>query len=126
MNYDIISFWLFLSVVAICISLIGHLNRLAGERTIREAIEKGAVTDAEAIHRLRGEAGMAWPLKLIAFGIVFVFLGLALVALGLILSLMEPATLLPLLGSGAFGCLFGIGLIATGHWLRKLESGPDR
>jgi hypothetical protein len=126
MNYDVITFWLFLSVAAICITLIAHLNRLAGERTIREAIERGVVMDAEAIHRLRGEAGLAWPLKLIAFGIVFAFLGMALAALGLILSLMEAATLLPLLGSGAFSCLFGIGLIVTGHCLRRLENRPDR
>ncbi len=122
MDYGIIAFWLFLTVAAICITWVAHLGRLANEATIRQAIERGAVTDAEAIHRLRGQAGMAWHMKLKLFGIVFAFLGVALAVLGGILYFMEPATLLPMLGAGVFSMIFGAGLFVTGAYLRRVES----
>ena len=126
MDYGIIAFWLFLTVTAICITWVTHLGRLASEATIRQAIERGVVTDAEAIHRLRGQVGMAWHVKLKLFGILFAFLGLALGVLGGILYFMEPDTLLPMLGAGGFGIIFGTGLFVTGAYLRRMESEQSR
>lgn len=119
MNAELISFWFFLTVVAVATTWAGHVGRLEAEKTIRQAIEKGLVLDAATIERLKQANGMAWPPRLVAWGIVTAFAGAGVAAFGLLLAQQEPESLTPLLAIALLLAFIGAGLAVGGWWLGK-------
>jgi hypothetical protein len=117
MNWDLIAFWALLTVVVVVTAWISHLGRRESERTIRDAIEKGVAVDAALIDRLRRTSALSWRQRLIAWGIVTIFLSLGVAVFGLLLP--EPESLRPLLGIAAFFALLGLGLGVCGYWLGR-------
>jgi hypothetical protein len=117
MNWDMIAFWAFLTVVVIGTAWISHLGRRESERTIRDAIDKGVAVDGDLIGKLRRASSLTWFQRLIGWGIVTIFLSLGIALFGLLLP--EPESLRPMLGIAALFAFIGLGLVACGFWLGK-------
>lgn len=115
---ELVAFWIVLGVLGVAVSLAGHLGRAEIEKTIRLAIEKGAVTDAALILRLREPAGLSWVQRLSVFGVMALFTSGGLVAAASIMGANGPETPTPLLALSAFVACLGLGLFASAFWLR--------
>jgi predicted hotdog family 3-hydroxylacyl-ACP dehydratase len=115
---DSIAFWAALAVTVVAIAVTGYFGRMQSERTIRQAIEKGLLTDAGAIERLR-RSGLPWAQRLTVIAIIVLFgaAGLAVFALSLLGDDAEAAP--PLLGIAAFVAFVGAGMFVAGRWLRR-------
>lgn len=120
-NFGIILFWIFLTVTAASVTWAGHLGRIENERTVRLAIDKGAVLDGDAIERLKRTASLPWGSRLVAMGIVAVFIGIGICVFALFLMESDPDALMPLMGIASICIFTGLGLGVAGFWLRKIS-----
>ena len=121
MNWDMIAFWVFLTILVAVVSWISHLGRRESEKTIREAIDKGVAVDADLIDKLRRASGVSWRQRLVAWGILTLAVSAGTAVFALLLP--EPESLGALLGIAAFFAFIGLGLAACGYWLgRSSES----
>lgn len=112
-------FWIVLGVFALAVTYTSYSARRETEATIRQAIEKGVVSDAEGIARLSAPRGLTWPQKLIVLALVTLFSTAGIAAFALILGSHEPESVTPLLAIASFtGCL-GVGLLVAGAWLGR-------
>lgn len=114
-----IAFWAVIGVCGLAVTVTSYLSRREEERTIRQAIEKGAVMDAETIAKLKAPRGLAWPQRLIVLGVIVLFAAIGIAAFALVLSAHEPESVRPLLAIAAFTGFLGGGLLASGAWLRR-------
>jgi hypothetical protein len=115
-----LALFLFLvTVVAVSVTWANHLSRLAAEKTIREAIDKGVLVDPELIGRLRGRSKPRWDVRLILAGILIAFSGLGISVFAILLGLDSPDALFPVLSIGMGVLLPGVGFIVAGLWLRR-------
>jgi len=112
------AFWTMLSVVSICITVAGVLARLARERTIRNAIEKGLVADSQSLRELVGGRNLPWPQRLVVLGLIVTFIAIGLGIFAVALSVQEPESLAVLLGIAAGVLMLGVGLLSAGFWLK--------
>lgn len=119
-----IVFWVVLGVCALAFTLTSYLARRDTETTIRHAIEKGVVADAESIARLKAERGISWPERLIVLGLITLFAAAGVVTFALMLGQTEPESVLPLLGIAAFTAFLAGGLLTAGVWLRRASAPP--
>lgn len=116
----LILFWLFVTVVAVSWTWTTYLARLASEKTIRQAIDRGVILDAETIDRLRPRRRTRWDLLLILLGTLVLFTGLGIALFGILLALDSPDALFPVLAIAAIPTLSGAGLLVAGFWLHNL------
>lgn len=113
-----IVFWLVLGVVGLATVWFGYRARLEAELTIRQAIEKGVLTDAALIPSLK-QSGLPMAQRLMVLGIIALFVAAGVAAFALILGGDEPEAVTPLLAIAAFVAIFGLGLIVSGWWVRR-------
>lgn len=119
MNVEFAVLWVGIVVVTTVIAWLNHLGRLETEKTIREAIEKGTIVDAETIERLRRASAVPWQRRLVAWAIFTISLAAGVALFALTISDQESEALRPLLGIAALlACVAG-GLAACGFWLGK-------
>lgn len=116
----LILFWLFVTIVAVCMTWSNYLARLASEKTIRLAIDKGLILDPAAIDRLRPPHNPHWDVRLIVLGAVVIFVGFGACWLGALLAIDKPKSLYPMLGIGGFAVIVGAGVLISGLWLRRI------
>lgn len=116
----ILLFWLFVTIVAVSWTWTTYLARLASEKTIRQAIDKGLILDPQMIERLR-PARRQWDVRLIVPGIIIGFGGLGVALFAAFLALDDPDALFPVLSIACIPMLTGTGFIVSGVWLRRLE-----
>lgn len=119
MNPALIIFWVSLVAIAVSATWAGYLGRLATEKTIRHAIDRGVPLDAEAIERLKRRPIAPWAPRLMVFGMALASIGVGAAAFGVSLAGQEPESLRPLVGVGAFCGAIGLGLIACALWLKR-------
>ena len=115
----LIAFWIVLGVVALAMTVTSYLSRRDTETTIRQAIERGAVSDADAIARLSAPRGLPWPQRLIVLGLVTLFAAIGIAVFAAALGANEPESIAPLLGIAGFTGLLAAGLLTAGIWLRR-------
>lgn len=119
MNVPLVMFWGLIGLVVVCVTVGAHLGRVETEKTIRMAIEKGAVLDAATVRQLKREGGLPWGARLVVTGIVLAFLALGVALFAASLLPNEPESFPPLMGIAAFvGCAGG-GLIVAGRWMSR-------
>ena len=92
--------------------------------TARLRLRPLTIADAPTVQRLKRASGLPGSVRLIAFGIVIAFVGLALATFALILSRQEPDSLSPLLAISALVEFVGLGLLVSGWWLRRAFKEP--
>ena len=115
----LVLFLLLVTVVAVSVTWAGYLSRLAAEKTIRQAIDKGVLLDPELIARLRGNRQPRWDVRLMLAGILIAFGGLGICAFAALLAVDSFDALFPVLSIGVGVLLPGIGFIVAGLWLRR-------
>ncbi len=111
-------FWLVVGACGLAATFVAYRGRQNMEATIRHGIDKGVITDAEAIVKARAKGGVTWPMALIVLGVVHVFAAIGAVAFAYFLGSFEPDSVMPLLAVAAFTGVFAIGLLIGGFWLR--------
>lgn len=112
-------FWIVLGVCALALTYTSYLARRDTEATIRQAIEKGVVADAETIARLSAPRGLGWPKRLIALGVITLFSTFGIASFALILGGQEPESVMPLLAIASFTLCLAAGLLVAGVWLTR-------
>lgn len=108
--------------------ILPFLRRREAQKTLRAAIEKGQTLDPEVVDRILGPrpgpdtAGR----DLKTGGVVTLFVGLGLAAMGWLISLGEPSSnaFFALAGTGAMVGLIGLGLIVAGRLAREERRDP--
>ncbi|MGH6951411.1 MAG: hypothetical protein ACREH4_11085 [Vitreimonas sp.] len=116
-----VAFWTVLGACALAVICTSYLSRRQAEATIRQAIEKGVVADAEAIARLNAPRGLPWSQRLIVLGLVTLFAAAGIATFALVLGAQEPESVSPLLAIAGFtGCL-AAGLLVAGGWLGRVS-----
>ena len=118
----VVAFWAVLGVVGVGIIVAAVLARLARERTIREAIGKGLVTDSQSLHQLIGARDMPWSQRLVVLGLIVTFVAVGLGVFAIALGRQEPESLAVLLGIAAAVLMLGAGLLSAGFWLRRARN----
>lgn len=111
-------FWIVLGVLGVAVSWSGHLGRAEVEKTIRLAIEKGALTDASQIARLREPVGLNWIQRFSLLGLMALFISGGVLAVAFIMGMDAPEPPTPLFAISAFVACLGLGLFASAWWLR--------
>ena len=119
MNVDVVVLWVCLVVVTTVIAWLNYVGRLEAEKTLRQAIEKGTITDAEALERLRRAGGVPWKRRLVAWAIVTASLAVGVALFALSISDQDQEAVRPLLGIAALLASLAGGLAACGFWLGK-------
>lgn len=114
-------FWTVLGVCALAVISTSYLSRREAEATIRQAIEKGVVADAEAIARLNAPRGLPWSQRLIVLGLVTLFAAAGIATFALVLGGHEPESVLPIMAIAGFTGFLAAGLLAAGVWLRRVS-----
>jgi hypothetical protein len=94
------------------------------ERTIREAIERGVLTDASLIPKLREPAGLNDFERLNLMGIMTLFASAGIVLVAFVLILAAHAAPVPLFAIAIFAATLGTGLIVCGRWLKRTRRQP--
>jgi len=89
------------------------------ERTIREAIERGVLTDPSLIPKLREPAGLSDCERLSLMGIMTLFASAGTVFVAFVLIVAAHAAPVPLFAIAVFAATMGAGLIASGRWLKR-------
>lgn len=112
--------WLFVTLVAVSWTWTAYLARLAAEKTIRQAIDKGLILDLDMIERLRPTPSRRWDVRLIVPGVILAFGGLGVALFAVLLALDSPKALFPVLSLACIPMLTGAGFIVSGLWLRRL------
>jgi uncharacterized protein YneF (UPF0154 family) len=116
------AFWAALATVTVAMVIGGVIGRLASERTIRQAIEKGLVSDGQTVRELMQQRGPSWPHRLIVMGIIIVFGALGVAVFAWSLAAQEPESTRALLGIAGFTLLLGVGFLAAGIWLLRSQA----
>lgn len=114
----VIVFWIVLGVTGLAMGWFSYRSRLEAERTIRQAIERGVLTDAALIPQLR-QAGLRSAQRLIVLGIVAGFVAAGVAVFALVLGGTEPESVRPLLAIAAFTGFLALGLLVSGWWVRR-------
>jgi len=114
-----IAFWVAFTICTLAVTVSGYFVRRDAEATLRRAIEKGTITDAATLARLRHPTGLPWAQRLVVLGVIILFAGAGAVVFACLLGAAEPESLMPLLGIAAFVLFLGAGLLAAGAWLRR-------
>jgi hypothetical protein len=117
-------FWIVLGVLGVAVSWSGHLDRAEVEKTIRLAIERGALTDAAQIAGLREPVGLSWVQRLSVLGVMSLFISGGTVAVALVLGSRAPEPPTPLFAVAAFVACLGLGLFAGAWWLHVSRRRP--
>lgn len=120
-----IVFWLVVGACGLAATFFSYRGRQHMEATIRHGIDKGVITDAEAIVTARAKGSVTWPMALIVLGVVHVFAAIGIVAFSYFLGAFEPDSVMPLRAIAAFMAFFAIGLLAGGFWLRHALTPRD-
>src|SRR5262245_20198422 len=113
-----VAFWIGLGLFACGIMLAAHLSRRELDKTIRQAIEKGVLVDAEMIARLKAPAGPTWGQRLVVLGIITLFAGAGAGVFAGLIGTFEPESVMPLLAIAAFVLFLGAGVLVSGIWLK--------
>lgn len=115
----VVLFWTFATVVSVSVTWTSYLARLACEKTIRQAIDKGVVLDPATIDLLRRPAPFPWDRLLVVCGLLISFMGLGLAFFGGAEALEAKSFLHPLMGIGGGVAISGLGCLLGGHWLQR-------
>lgn len=116
------AFWAALGAVSVALVIAGTIGRLASERTIRLAIEKGLVSDGQTVRELMQQRGPSWPQRLIVMGIIIGFGALGAAVFAWSLDAQEPESTRALLGVAGFALLLSLGFLTAGGWLMRAQS----
>jgi hypothetical protein len=119
MGSTIFLFWLLVTVVAVSATWSNYLARMASEKTIRQAIDKGLILDPAVIDKLRPPYRKRWDIRLVVTGILIGFAGLGIALFAVLLSQDDAEALFPVLSIAAVPTLTGIGFVIAGAWLRR-------
>lgn len=119
MDVGALLFWGFVTLVSLSIVWAHHLSRREAERTIRMALDRGLLLNADTIRELRFGANQRTPVYLAVGGIILLSVALALAVFASIIAPEEPDTLLPLLGIAAFIAIPAFTIAAAGSWLMR-------
>ncbi len=117
----LVSFWIVLGALGVVVSWTGHLGRAEVEKTIRLAIERGTLTDAASIARLREPTGLNWVQRLSVLGVLALFMSGGLVAVAFIMGAHAPEPPTPLFALSAFVACLGLGLFTSAWWLHMTK-----
>jgi amino acid transporter len=115
----IVVFWLSIVAISVSATWAGYLGRLAGEKTIRHAIDKGVPLDADTIERLKRRPVAPWAPRLMVFGVVMVSIGIGILGFAALLRLSEPQSFPALAGIAAFAGMIGLGFIVAALLMRR-------
>jgi hypothetical protein len=124
MDWGALLFWPIGGLIALSAIWASYLGRRESERTIRLAIDKGQVLDAETVRGLKGQSNRA-PKQLVVAGIVLVALAAGTAIFGWTAGQEDSDALLPMLGVAAMTGLPGVALIVCGQWLRRDSDGQS-
>ncbi len=119
MDVGALLFWGFVTLASLSIVWAHHLSRREAERTIRMALERGLLLNADAIRELRFGSNQMTPVYLAIGGIILLSIGVALTVFAFIIAPEEPGALLPLLGIAAFIAIPACTIAAIGFWLMR-------
>lgn len=117
MDVGALLFWGFVTLASVSIVWAHHLSRREAERTIRMALERGLLLDANAIRELRFGSNQRTPAYLAIGGLILLSVALALTVFAFVIAPEEPDTLLPLLGIAAFIAIPALTTSVIGLWL---------
>ena len=112
-------FWGVIALISICAMWTSYLGRLEIEKTIRKAIESGAVLDPVTVARLKSSAGGQTPSYIVVAGIIIVAASFGMVALAFAILSDDPSAFVPMLGISALLGAIGIGVIVGGAWMLR-------
>lgn len=115
----VILFWLFVTIVAVSMTWSNYLARLASEKTIRQAIDKGLILDPAVIDQLRPTQPSRWDLRLVVLGIIVAFLGIGTGVFAALLGVDSPKAFFPVMAIASIPLVGGCGLVIAGAWLRR-------
>jgi hypothetical protein len=115
----IVVFAILTAVLAVFVNVTSSRAAAEVEQTIRQAIERGVLTDASLIPKLREPTGLSAIERFNLLGMMTLFAsgGIVLVALVLIVSTRSAPT--PLFAIAVFLATLGSGLIACASWLKR-------
>lgn len=112
-------FWVALGLAGVVTSWLGFRRHSEAEKTIRLAIEKGVLTDAQLVAQLRQPSGTPLAHRLTVLGLIAVALAAGVAIFAGFIGREEPESLNPLLGIAAFVGCTACGLLASGWWLAR-------
>lgn len=119
MDVGALLFWGFITLASLSIVWAQYLSRREAERTIRMALERGLLLNADTIRELRFGSNRRTPVYLIVGGAILLSIAVALTVFAYIIAPEEPETLVPLLAIAAFIAIPSLTIAAAGFWLRR-------
>lgn len=120
-----IVFWVVVGACGLAATYVGYRGRQNTEATIRHGIDKGVITDADAIVKARARGGLPWPMVLIVLGVVHWFAAFGVAVFAQVLGSHEPESVAPLMAIAAFTGFLALGLLVSGFWLRHALAKRD-
>lgn len=108
-----------LTVLVLLMTVSSYRVSFDVEQTIRAAIERGVVTDASLIPKLREPAGLSSIERFTLLGIMTLFASVGIVLVALVLIVFVHAVPIPMFAIAAFLAVLGAGLIVCARWLRR-------
>jgi len=107
------------AVLGVFVNVTSSRTAAEVEHTIRQAIERGVLTDASLIPKLREPTGLSSIERFNLLGMMTLFAsgGIVLVAFVLIVSTHGAPT--PLFAIAVFLATLGVGLIVCASWLKR-------
>jgi|CXWL01.1.fsa_nt_gi hypothetical protein len=117
-----ILFWGVVALVSVSAMWTSYLGRLEIEKTIRKAIDSGAVLDPPTVAQLKSSGGGQTPLFIVVAGVVIVAAGIGFAALALAMRGDAPDDFMAMLGVAALLSCTGGGVIVGGAWMLGRES----
>lgn len=117
-----IVFWGVVALVSVSAMWTSYLGRLEIERTIRKAIDTGAVLDPPTVAQLKSSGGGQTPLFVVVAGIVIVAAGVGFAVLALVMRGDAPDDFMAMVGVAALLACTGGGVIVGGAWMLRRSS----
>jgi hypothetical protein len=108
-----------LTILGAALNVTSYRGALDVEQTIRLAIERGTLTDASLIPKLREPAGLSAIERFTLLGIMTLFASAGIVLVALVLIVAMHGAPVPLFAIAAFLAVLGGGLIVCARWLKR-------
>ena len=113
-----LGFWLFVAAAAVGGIWDGVRKRDAEHETLRRIIESGKTPDQQLIDKLLG-TNKAPERDLKVAGLIVTFVAPGLAAMGWMISLRQPAALMPIVGAAVLVGFVGIGLLVAARYMAR-------
>ena len=122
-----ILFWGVVALVSVSAMWTSYLGRLEIEKTIRKAIDSGAVLDPPTVAQLKSGGGGQTPSFIVVAGVVIVAAAIGFAVLALVMQGDAPDDFMAMLGVAALLACTGAGTIVGGAWMlgRKSRRSAD-